>query len=633
MDGTTGTPAGQPMRLRALIGRASLPGLVAGTVSLLVVVVMLGYLSLILQPRLDDLREGQQAARDGNAAMLDQETGVRGFLATGEHEFLEPYVAGEAISARIEDVLVEAVREHPDLVSAAIRMISATHQWQTQWAVPMVPATTTDDENSVAGSAADTDGDGTLSDAELDASLTAGKTLFDDYRASDEDFRHDLRAAIESTEDRIASTLVIGGILLLLLGIGSIIGLVHSRRRLQQLVVAPIDGLTGTVDRVRRGDLSPATSSTSGVVEIADLSDGVTAMTASLAERAEAADLRALELSRRSERLERVLDLSRDLNESLSLRYTTLRLVNAVRELAGAARTELWLQREGAQELVLFETSEDAGIRRDPQAVAGPTVVEFGSGPIGRAARYGRALPLDEASTSDADTSDGVAIPMVVGARVVAVVAINSHDGQPLDLTLLDGLLLQGASAIQAAQLHSEVEEMSRRDALTGLANRRQFDADLSTEVERAHRYGRPLALVMIDLDHFKRINDVYGHRRGDEVLQDVAGLMTTGLREIDRCYRYGGEELCILMPECTVEDAHQAAERVRERVASNFPWAVQSPVSLSAGVAGLQPDTDPAVLVGAADQALYAAKHAGRNQVHVAGTTPGNSPGNSPGN
>ena len=184
---------------------------------------------------------------------------------------------------------------------------------------------------------------------------------------------------------------------------------------------------------------------------------------------------------------------------------------------------------------------------------------------------------------------------------------------------MIDGLLLQGASAIQAAQLHAEVEEISHRDALTGLANRRQFDADLATEVERAHRYERPLVLIMLDLDHFKRINDVYGHQRGDEVLQDVAAMLTTGLREIDTAYRYGGEELCVLMPECTAQAGAEAAERIRARVAESFGWATTTAVSISAGVAQLAPGVAPAALVGAADQALYAAKHQGRNQVVLA--------------
>ncbi|GAA4816424.1 diguanylate cyclase [Nocardioides caeni] len=613
MDRNAGTPPTQPTRLHGLVGRAGLPGLVAGTLSLLVVLAMLGYLALILQPRLADLRQGQQAARDSNVAMLDQETGVRGYLTTGEQEFLEPYEGGLATVKEVEDDLVESLRAHPDLVTAAIHSITTAHEWQTQWAVPAVGT-------GPGGTEADQDGDGTLDAAETAAFLQTGKDLFDAYRVEDEALREDIKAEIRDTEGNIVVTLVVGGGILLVLGVGSIAGLVRSRRRLQQLVVAPIDDLTATVDRVRRGDLTSATTPNSGVVEIAALSDGVSAMTVSLAERAEAAERRERELAHRGARLERVLELSRDLNESLSLRYTTLRLVNAVRDLAGAARAELWLQRDGGQELVLFETSEDAGLRRGPQGGDGPEVVEFGAGPIGRAARYGRALPLDEMSTSDGETSSGVAIPMVVGARVVAVVAIVGKDEEALDLSLLDGLLLQGASAIQAAQLHTEVEEMSRRDALTGLANRRQFDADLLNEVERAHRYGRPLALVMIDLDHFKRINDVYGHRRGDEVLQDVAGLMTTGLREIDHCYRYGGEELCVLMPECSVEEAREAADRIRERVATSFPWAIQSPVTLSAGVAGLQEGVDPAALVGTADQALYAAKHAGRNQVHVAG-------------
>ncbi|WP_300683077.1 diguanylate cyclase [Nocardioides sp.] len=601
--------APRSLRLRRLIGRAGIPGIATGIASLLVIVSMLTFLTRGLQPELDDLRRAQRAMRDAHDAMLDQETGVRGYLASSDEDFLEPYHAGVATSIELERTLVTALSGQPALVAKAIDVITAEHAWQTEWAVPATSSNVT--------ALVDTNHNGVASEAELAAYMKKGKALFDTYRTADDTLQNAVRAKVKQVEGRFATTLTVAGTGLVLLGLLSLGLLFRSRRSLQQLVAAPVEQLTDRVDRVRQGDLDAVAVPAPRVAELADLVDGVTAMTASLAERRDAADQRELYLRHKSERLERVLDLSRDLTESLSLRYTTLRLVNAVCELTGSDSADLWLH-GSAEEMVLFASAHDDAVGEDRDGDGARQVIDIGVGAIGRAARYGRALPLDETGSVVDEHTTGVAIPMVVGARVVAVIAVSSHD-TALDLSLIDGLLLQGASAIQAAQLHAEVEEISHKDALTGLANRRQFDADLSAEVERAHRYDRPLTLIMLDLDHFKRVNDVYGHQRGDEVLQDVAGMLTTDLREIDTAYRYGGEELCVLMPECTVQEGREAAERIRARVGASFGWATTAAVSISAGVAQLRPDAEPPVLVGAADQALYAAKHGGRNQVVVA--------------
>lgn len=596
------------LRLRRLVRHAGLPGLLAGAISLVLVVAMTATLSMWLQPELDDLRRAQRAMRDSHDAMLDQETGVRGYLASNDKDFLEAYNQGQSNGLALERLLVNALSAHPRLVEHAIDTIAAQHTWQAQWAVPSVTS---------GQSVADLDVNGTVSSAELAIHLQGGKNLFDPYRAADQRLQSAVRAEIGTMESRIARTLGVAGGVLAVLGIISLALLARANRRLQRLVVTPVIELTDDIDRVRQGDFDTVRIRSPRVVELADLASGVSAMTRTLAERRDAGDFREKELKDRGERLERVLELSRDLTESLSLRYTTLRLVNAVCELTRADNAELWLHGASVDDLVLFARSHDDSTATGPQGAGEPSVIDVGVGPIGRAARYGRALPLDETTSGVDEHTTGIAIPMVVGARVVAVIAIRST-GDPLDLSLLDGLLLQGASAIQAAQLHAEVEEISHRDALTGLANRRQFDADLAIEVERAHRYGRPLSLIMLDLDHFKRINDVYGHQRGDEVLQDVAGLLTTDLREIDTAFRYGGEELCVLMPESTAEEAAHVAERIRERVAASFGWATTAAVTISAGVAQLRPDLEPAALVGAADQSLYAAKHGGRNRVVV---------------
>jgi diguanylate cyclase (GGDEF)-like protein len=166
-----------------------------------------------------------------------------------------------------------------------------------------------------------------------------------------------------------------------------------------------------------------------------------------------------------------------------------------------------------------------------------------------------------------------------------------------------------------------KLEKLSSRDGLTGLYNRREFERRLSVEFERARRYGRPFSVLMLDIDHFKLVNDDYGHQAGDEVLQTVSDLVRLNVRPADIVCRYGGEELVVILPETGEEGAMMVAERVRHTVAEaviTAPSGETIHVTVSIGVAGFPQDAAGAPeLVGMADAALYAAKQHGRNRVH----------------
>ncbi|NMO23636.1 diguanylate cyclase, partial [Pyxidicoccus fallax] len=178
----------------------------------------------------------------------------------------------------------------------------------------------------------------------------------------------------------------------------------------------------------------------------------------------------------------------------------------------------------------------------------------------------------------------------------------------------------------ELARRREELLALSRTDALTGLFNRRYFEERLNEEFARSRRYGSPLSLVMLDIDHFKRINDTYGHPFGDQVLKAVAHTSRSRLREVDLLARYGGEELIALLPETGPEDALKVCERVREAIAAleleeACPGGAPRPVRLTAslGVATVPAAdlTSAEALLRAADISLYAAKGAGRNRVH----------------
>jgi diguanylate cyclase (GGDEF)-like protein len=178
--------------------------------------------------------------------------------------------------------------------------------------------------------------------------------------------------------------------------------------------------------------------------------------------------------------------------------------------------------------------------------------------------------------------------------------------------------------SIENVGLHEAVQRQAVTDELTGLFNHRRFQEALVSEAERAKRFGHSVALVMLDLDDFKHVNDSYGHQQGDVVLAAVARVLRASSREIDAPARYGGEELAVVLPETDLEGAFRLAERVRlgiEALEFPMPDGGLLRVTASLGVAAI-PETAsaPRELLAAADAALYEAKRAGRNKTVRAG-------------
>jgi diguanylate cyclase (GGDEF)-like protein len=168
------------------------------------------------------------------------------------------------------------------------------------------------------------------------------------------------------------------------------------------------------------------------------------------------------------------------------------------------------------------------------------------------------------------------------------------------------------------AQYHLIISQMAMTDGLTNLCNRQRLDALLEEEVRLAQRYKRELSLLMLDIDHFKRINDVYGHSAGDSVLIRLAASMSERLRPTDKLGRYGGEEFCAIFPETPLSRALQIAESLRSMVAEQRLLVGNQPltVSVSIGAAEWNPQMQGSDLYRAADQMLYRAKSLGRNRV-----------------
>lgn len=224
-------------------------------------------------------------------------------------------------------------------------------------------------------------------------------------------------------------------------------------------------------------------------------------------------------------------------------------------------------------------------------------------------------------------------IPVIVitahGNELIAsqVIQEGAYDYLPKGMVGRESLSRSIAKAMEKARLRREIRQaqeklnkMSARDELTDLHNRRYFKEALEREVARAKRYETDLVLCMMDLDHFKQVNDQYGHPTGDMVLSEIGRMLKAYMRECDLICRYGGEEFAIILPNSNIEDAHAVCDRLREMVASyQFEHkSLRFQMTVSVGIAAYTSSVDqsPMELVKCADEALYQAKDAGRNRV-----------------
>jgi diguanylate cyclase (GGDEF)-like protein len=247
-----------------------------------------------------------------------------------------------------------------------------------------------------------------------------------------------------------------------------------------------------------------------------------------------------------------------------------------------------------------------------------PMVVQVGRG------IEGEALQAQEPRSS-ASPRALLTVPIVRERALLGCFTVVDAEGGvfgPDDVETLSGLAVQAGVAIENARLHRAVEQQAITDDLTGLANRRQFYEVLGREFERAHRFGTPLSLVMLDIDDFKRVNDTHPmkHLAGDAVLRSVAMAISGHIRDIDLAARYGGEEFAVLLPQTDHEGAVNLAERLRAAIAErlvSFGGEDEIAVTASFGVAS-GPDLDQTQLdlIAAADNALYASKREGKNRV-----------------
>ena len=227
--------------------------------------------------------------------------------------------------------------------------------------------------------------------------------------------------------------------------------------------------------------------------------------------------------------------------------------------------------------------------------------------------------------TADGDGILALAVPLRAGGRALG--ALELRLAEPLgedDVKIVELLAGAAAVALQNAYLYQETQRLATTDALTGLSNYRHFHDLLHLEVQRARRMDYPVGLIIMDLDHFKQVNDRHGHPIGDVALRTVAHELRRRLRRTDVVGRIGGEEFGAILPGDSLAEVAIVAEKLRRAVEELPPLAggmtsAPSHLTLSVGGTSLASDVvEAAVLLSCADQALYEAKHNGRNQVRL---------------
>ncbi len=214
-------------------------------------------------------------------------------------------------------------------------------------------------------------------------------------------------------------------------------------------------------------------------------------------------------------------------------------------------------------------------------------------------------------------------LPLVAQGETVGLLYLEEAADYKIDDQDLAVFTETTAFALANLRLRERLRNQSVRDVLTGLFNRRYLEETLELEFARARREQRPASIIMLDIDHFKRFNDLHGHDAGDLVLKAVGQVIKGTIRTSDIACRYGGEEFMLVLPGNTVEEAAALAERVRtatEQIEISHNNATLGKVTMSLGVRGISRNGDlPADVVAAADRALYAAKGAGRNTFAIA--------------
>src|SRR5665648_1033771 len=319
-----------------------------------------------------------------------------------------------------------------------------------------------------------------------------------------------------------------------------------------------------------------------------------------------------------------LLDLSAALLSTLDERELFTQVAALLKEIVDYDAMEIRLVDEEAREMYCGYASDENA----EQMLA--FRMSLDEGVSGWVARHNQAQLVNDMAhdsrvaqvpgTEEEEPQASIIVPLNVRGKVTGVLCLDRMDGRLFEKHELEPAMLfanMAAIAIQNARTYEEMERQAISDGLTGLHNYRHFHETLKAEVRRAERYGETFCLLMMDLDHFKSVNDTIGHQKGDEVLRAVSDVLRACSRESDYLARYGGEEFVIILPRTALEEARTLAERIRASVAAIDIGHDTVRVTMSIGVAAFpESAVDSDGVLGAADAALLLAKSYGRDRV-----------------
>jgi len=568
--------------------------LVLAHVPALIVALLVAF---VVRRVLADMRDTEElrnrssdAIADGNeflGAVIDAETAQRGFVITGSEAFLEPYSSAVPRADRATEGMLAAAHDDPLQVERVKYARALFERWLVEHSRPTVALRRSD-----------------KAAAEARVASGRGKAIVDQIRAVmaqfvlEEENRHRARHAKSEAAASTAAWITIVGPLLafavtLALSLGVALQVARALERLVAVAARLAGGEPGQRAVVERSD------------EVGALARAFNAM--------------AEKLDARAAQNEGLGDLGQMLQASLSTEEACKVFASLAPKLLRASAGSVTLFNASRNQLSPLSTWGVDGAEPEPFAPEDCWALRRGRTHLPRAGNDFRCPHL-----ADYGWDNAVCVPMIAQGDTVGVLTLRPDDAYPPELVSVAEVLGERFGLTVAnLRLRDRLRDQSIRDPLTGLFNRRYLEETLTRELNRAERKSSPLGVLVVDIDHFKRLNDTHGHDAGDAALAEVGRLLARSFRSSDITCRYGGEEFVVVLPEAardfTIARAESLRQAVKELRAASQGRPAQA-ISVSIGVAHFPDDgRTPEALIRAADVALYAAKAQGRDRVVVA--------------
>lgn len=520
-------------------------------------------------------------ANELRSRMAVAQSSVRGFALTGEDSYLEPYRRAEVGLRRRLDEVDETWAARPLVRGKVTRALELFFEWRQSTAVPVIEARRPPEADTVP--------------LILEGSpimVEANSLVMDVVREE----RALLQVRTERNNDAARWGMIVAiGAPMLALGYVLLASYWVTRR-----TVRAVESISRAAQDLAAGDLSRRVSE--------EGADEIAAMGRSF-------NLMALRLGERTVQAQRLAELTQLLQVSLTTQEIGVIFELYAPKLVPACGGCLYLLDPGKHVL-------------RPQAAWGDVLREAFPPTACWAVRLGKTYESTGAEGPPCEHLGpmgdlcSVCIPMVVNGESLGLIQYVYEAGPNAEIVVRSGSEVAERFAFTSSNLalRERLREQSVRDPLTGLFNRRYLDEMLEREIERARRFEQSLGVLMIDIDHFKQLNDAKGHEAGDAVLKEFGRMLASGFRTGDEAFRYGGEEFVVLMPNASAKDVLERAHGLRHELRQlHVPAAGYDvgPVTASMGVSAFPADgSTPAELLRAADQALYGAKQSGRDRI-----------------